>query len=62
MTWLDGPVDCLGYDRGADFTCVVNLSAQPTDLPEHVDVLLTSNPLTGDGLLPPDTAAWLRRS
>ena len=36
-----------------------NLSAGPVELPPHAAVLLTSGPLTDDGLLPPDTTAWL---
>ena len=39
--------------------CVVNLGVEPSPLPSHSDVLLTSGPLSG-GHLPPDTAAWLR--
>ncbi|HEV3292382.1 MAG TPA: DUF3459 domain-containing protein, partial [Streptosporangiaceae bacterium] len=39
--------------------CVANLSAGPVELPPHVAMLLSSGPLTGDGLLPPDTTAWL---
>jgi alpha-glucosidase len=65
MTWLpvaDG--DVLAFDRvaaapgasGGDadgVRCVANLSAGPVELPTHAAVLLTSGPLTGDGLLPP---------
>jgi alpha-glucosidase len=47
-------------DAGADgVRCVANLSAGPVELPPHAAVLLTSGPLRGDGLLPPDTTAWL---
>ena len=38
----------------------MNLSAAPVALPARKAVLLTSTPLTDDGLLPPDCAAWLR--
>jgi alpha-glucosidase len=39
--------------------CVANLSAVPVGLPPHASVLLASGPLA-DGLLPPDTTAWLQ--
>jgi len=35
------------------------LSRQPADLPPHAGVLLASDQLA-DGLLLPDTTAWLR--
>ena len=50
----------LAFRRGDEAACVVNLSAEPVALPAHEAVLLTSGPLTDDGLLPPDCAAWLR--
>jgi alpha-glucosidase len=37
---------------------VINLSAEPVDLPAGDQVLLSSAPVSG-GLLPPDTGAWL---
>ena len=40
--------------------CVANLSFDPVELPAHTAVILTSGPLASDGLLPPDTSAWLR--
>jgi alpha-glucosidase len=40
-------------------SCVANLSPAPVALPAHTAVLLTSAPLD-NGLLPPDTTAWLR--
>ena len=50
--------DVLAFARG-DLVCVVNLGDEPAPLPAHTDVLLTSAPLEA-GLLPRDTAAWLR--
>jgi alpha-glucosidase len=58
MRWLPSPVDVLAFTRG-DLSCVANLSPAPVPLPAHTAVLLTSAPLDA-GLLPPDTAAWLR--
>ncbi|MGA5299436.1 glycoside hydrolase family 13 protein [Nucisporomicrobium flavum] len=40
-------------------TLAVAMGDRPVPLPPG-EVLLTSDPLTDDGLLPPDTAAWLR--
>ncbi len=59
LTWLDAPDGVLAFSRPGRFGCAVNLSAQSVPLPPHEKVLLASGPL-GDGLLPPDTAAWLR--
>ena len=55
---LDTSDDVLAFARG-DLVCVVNLGDEPAPLPAHVDLLLTSAPLEA-GLLPRDTAAWLR--
>jgi alpha-glucosidase len=58
MTWLPSADGVLAYARGDRFTCVVNLSGSTVDLPEHTEVLLSSDPLV-DGRLPSDTAVWL---
>ena len=58
MTWLPAPAGVLAFDRGGG-ACVANLSASPVKLPRHTAILLASGPLRV-GLLPPDTAAWLR--
>jgi alpha-glucosidase len=59
MTWLPAADGVLAFSRGDDVLCVANLSPAPVELPAHTAVLLASGPLT-DGLLPPDTSAWLR--
>jgi alpha-glucosidase len=60
--WIDADQDAgvLAFRRGDDFACVLNLSTGPIPLPEHTALLLGSGPLGKDGLLPPDTAVWLR--
>jgi alpha-glucosidase len=58
MRWLPSPAGVLAFARG-DLSCVANLSPAPVPLPARTAVLLASGPLD-DGLLPPDTAAWLR--
>jgi alpha-glucosidase len=62
LRWLESPEQVLAFQRGDENVCVVNLSAEPIALPAHHTTLLTSGPLTDDGLLPPDCAAWLRVS
>ena len=59
MSWLPSADGVLAFDRGASVRCVTNLSPAPVALPAHAGVILASGPLAG-GLLPPDTAAWLR--
>ena len=58
--WIDAAEGVLAFRRGENVACVVNLGDQPATLPEYVGVLLASGPLGEDGLLPPDTAVWLR--
>jgi alpha-glucosidase len=65
IAWLPSPEGVLAFDRPAaehadTVRCVANLSSDPVELPAHAAVILTSGPLTSDGLLPPDTSAWLR--
>ena len=59
LEWLEAPAGVLAFSRGASFSCVLNLSAEPIPLPPHDELLLTSAPLDSGGL-PADTAAWLR--
>ncbi|PWJ45797.1 alpha-glucosidase [Quadrisphaera granulorum] len=69
MSWVqaaDGSLDgVLAFTREPGFACWVNLSPQPVELPDGVEVLLSSGDLdeTADGavLLPSDTTVWLRR-
>jgi alpha-glucosidase len=60
MSWLSSADGVLAFDRGASVRCVANLSPAPVALPPHAGMILASGPLTGDGLLPTDTAVWLR--
>ena len=53
---VDLGADVLAFRRGP-IAVVLNCGTTPVDLPDG-DVLLSSSPL--DGVLPPDTAAWLR--
>ena len=60
LHWLDAAEGVLAFRRGGGAICVVNLSDKPAVLPGHTDLLLASGPLAEDGLLPADTAVWLR--
>jgi len=53
---FDQSEDVLAFRRGP-LTVVLNCGEEPAELPSG-EVLLSSGPLA-DGLLPPDTAAWL---
>lgn len=57
VDWLGGPPGCLVFRRPGGLICVLNASADPIALPPGT-VLLTSVPLH-DGLLAPESAAWL---
>ncbi|MFF4030841.1 alpha-amylase family glycosyl hydrolase [Streptomyces sviceus] len=58
LTWADaGPAGVLDFVRHEGWRCVANLSGTAVSLPAG-EVLLTSSPLE-DGLLGPDTTAWL---
>ena len=59
LTWISAGNDVLAFSRGERFASVTNLASGPVPLPEHSEVLLVSNELQ-NGLLPPDTTAWLR--
>jgi alpha-glucosidase len=63
LTWYgDVPDGVLAFDRGRDFRCMVNFTDTPVPLPPHAEIALASGPLDDDarGLLPGDTAVWLR--
>jgi alpha-glucosidase len=58
LRWLPSAVGVLAFGRDPGFACVVNVSADPVPLPEGA-VLLASGPLTQEGLLAAETAAWI---
>ncbi|MCT2589159.1 glycoside hydrolase family 13 protein [Streptomyces sp. N2-109] len=60
MRWLPADRGVLSFTRTDGLVCVVNLSELPAELPSHTSLLLTSGPLDKEGLLPRDTAVWLR--
>ncbi|MFD5142276.1 glycoside hydrolase family 13 protein [Streptomyces sp. NPDC058401] len=62
FAWLPARPGVLAFARtaaGTSVRCLVNLSGAPVPLPEHTEVLIASGPVD-DGLLPGDTAVWLR--
>ena len=58
LTFLPAPDDCLAFRRDGGLTCFLNTTNRPVPLPPG-EVLLTSVPLTPEGTLPGDAAAWL---
>ncbi|GGQ09421.1 glycoside hydrolase family 13 protein [Streptosporangium pseudovulgare] len=64
LTWLDSPEGTLAYARGDGFTCTVNLTGEPVEIPVPGRVLLASaEPAVADGVarLAPDSAVWWER-
>ncbi|MFK0220125.1 glycoside hydrolase family 13 protein [Streptomyces vinaceus] len=60
LAWLPAPPGVLAFARPDGLVCVVNLSGAPVPLPAHTSLLLSSSALDAAGLLPQDTAVWLR--
>jgi alpha-glucosidase len=58
LEWLEAGEDVLAFRREPGFACWVNLGREAVALPRGATLLLASQDLS-DGLLPPDTAAWL---
>jgi alpha-glucosidase len=56
LSWLDLGPDVLAFSRG-DLRCVLNVGSAPVSVPG--DAVLSSSPL-GAGMLPPDSACWVR--
>jgi alpha-glucosidase len=59
LTFVDLGPDLLAFTRGDGFVSITNFAGGGRTLPAG-DVLLASEELTGDGVLPPDSTAWLR--
>ncbi|RAV02569.1 glycoside hydrolase family 13 protein [Mycolicibacter senuensis] len=56
VNWLDSPPGTLAFRRGG-LVCVLNAGERPVVLPEGR--LILASAALGDGMLPPDAAAWL---
>jgi alpha-glucosidase len=58
LEWYGAPPSCFAFRRkGGGLVCALNTSGALVPLPAG-EVVLSSAPLV-DGMLPPDTAAWL---
>ena len=55
LAWVQATSSVLAFDRGTQFRCTINLSAQPCPLPGTV-LIASQNNLPGQ--LPADAAAW----
>ncbi|WP_235915351.1 glycoside hydrolase family 13 protein [Puerhibacterium puerhi] len=60
LQWLDLGDDVVAFRRGSRLACVVNLGGGAVAAPAGATALLASGPLTPDGGVPTDTAAWFR--
>ena len=59
FSWIGSPADTLAFRRGDEFVVAANFGAVPAPMPPG-RVVLASGPLGGDGVLPADTAVWMR--
>ena len=59
LSWLDSADGVLAFSRPEGLLCMLNVSAEPQPLPPDTELVLASGELSG-GLLPSDTAVWLR--
>ncbi|MFI5492989.1 alpha-amylase family glycosyl hydrolase [Actinoplanes sp. NPDC051859] len=57
LSWLDTPADVCAF-RNGELIVLTNFGAAPAELPLGARVLLTSEPLTGDGRVPQDVTVW----
>jgi len=58
VSWIDAGADVLAFSRSEAFTCLMNFSDTPIDLPATHRVLVSSDVVTG-GKLPPNAGVWL---
>lgn len=58
MTWINAGHHVLAFERPGNFACYVNFG-DSMPLPPHSHILLSSAPIH-HGVLPTDTAVWLR--
>jgi len=64
MSWLQGyPDDVLAFvnapDAGEQVLIITNFGPEPVAVPNGATTLLSSGPLTPQGLVPADTTVWL---
>jgi alpha-glucosidase len=57
--WVDGPDGTLAFQRGTSVVVAANMTDEPAPLPAG-EVLISSAPLAEPGVLPANTAVWLR--
>jgi alpha-glucosidase len=57
LTWVETPGDVLAF-RSGEVLVLTNFGSGPAELPVGARVLLSSEPLTGDGRVPTDVTVW----
>lgn len=60
LNWLDSPEGTMAFERPGSWVCFTNFSDEPVAIPAG-EVLVSSVPVTA-GLLPANSAVWLRRN
>jgi alpha-glucosidase len=58
MEWLEAPAGVLHLRRGPRFACLVNVEADPVELPSGARPIVSSEPLVA-ARLPAGAAVWL---
>jgi alpha-glucosidase len=61
MEWLEAPAGVLHLRRGPGFSCLVNVDADPVELPTGARPIITREPLVA-ARLPAGAAVWLTHS
>jgi alpha-glucosidase len=64
LGWLDGfPQEVLAFvnapAEGGRILVITNFGADPAVIPEGFQLLVSSGPLGGGGMVPTDTTVWL---
>ena len=60
LEMLDLGSDVLAFRRGSGLTCIINMGSKPIELPNHSELLISSEVNQDGQTLAPDSAVWLR--
>ncbi len=59
LEMLDLGSDVLAFRRGSGLTCIINMGSEPIELPNHGELLISSDVDQNGETLAPDSAVWL---
>ncbi len=57
LSWQDGPDTTLAF-RNGDVLVLTNFGSEAVELPSGARLLVSSEPLDGDGRVPTDVTVW----